>query len=128
MSAAMRGCAGDGASRVRLLESAIQRLHSPPARTQRRRRQRAELLDAAVVRIRHVNVPACIQSDTERVAELPAPVAGRAPLGNVLAVASEHLNAAIESVRDVDPAASIDCNASRARELPVRGTDAAPLG
>src|SRR5438094_2455714 len=85
----------------RRVRSAEQRLQPPPTRGFRRRRQRAELLDAIVVVVRHEDITAGIRCHASGCVELARAGALVAPFGDELARAREYKDPHSQPVRHI---------------------------
>src|SRR6266704_1970838 len=87
-----------------------------------------ELLDAMVVRIRDIDVPAPVRGHALGVPELPIARAVAAPHGEDVAVRVELLDAVVVPVRDVDVPAPVGRHAIGEVELAVGRAGAPPRG
>src|SRR5439155_19804578 len=90
---------------------------------------RVELLNAVIVPIRDVDVPAPVGRHAPGVGELPVPRAEAPPRGEEGTVRVELLDAVVGgAVRDVDVPAPVRRHTLGARELSVARPDAPPGG
>src|SRR5436309_8963749 len=87
-----------------------------------------ELLDAMVVRIRDVAVPAPVRGHALGVPELPIARAVAAPPGEDVAARVELLDAVVVPVRDVDVPAAVGRHAEGEGEFAVARARARPRG
>src|SRR5436190_15320607 len=87
-----------------------------------------ELLDAIVVRVRDVDVPAPVRGHALGIPELPIARAVAAPHGEDVAVRVELLDAVVVPVRDVDVPAPVGRHAVGEVELAVARAGAPPRG
>src|SRR5882724_5428539 len=87
-----------------------------------------ELLDAMVVRIRDIDVPAPVRGHALGVPELPIARAVAAPRGEDVAARVELLDAVVAPIRDVDIPAPVGRHAGGVVELPVARAEAPPGG
>src|SRR5881396_2445654 len=85
-----------------------------------------ELLDAIVVRVRDVDVPAPVGRHAVGEVELAVARAGAPPRGEDVAVRVELLDAGVERIRDVDVPAPVGRHAGGVVELPVARAEASP--
>src|SRR5438876_3565802 len=105
--------------------SAVEALEASPGHGLRVRRRIAKLLDAAVVRIRDVDISGSVGGDAEGSVELPVVAAARSPLSEVGAGSSELLDAVVVGVCDVNVATGVGRYALGRIELSVAGAEGA---
>ena len=86
----------------------------------------AELLDAVVAPVGHVDIAQLIDGDAPRHVKLALAAAVAAPLAQEAALAGELLDAVVERIDDVEIALGVEVHAGRAVELPGAAALLAP--